>query len=336
MGKFVTMTEIANRLGISHSTVSRALADNPRISAKTRKDVKDLAEELGYQANPLVTQLKKGQSRIIGIIVPDLSIHFFAKVIESIQKTLVEAGYSILLFNTSESISKEQKAVQACLMHRVDGVLAAISMQTKAFDHFERILKHEIPLVFFDRVANFLPVPKVVANDHKAAYNATKYLLESGCKCIAHITGSINLNNSNNRLYGYLDALNDHDIVTNESLIHYYEFEPASINKFIRKTISKHPEMDGLFVFNDYVANYAINVITQMDKKIPEDIAVIGFSDEPVATYMTPQLSSVRQVSSEMGNLTAEKIISIIKQDEVMINEKIVITPDLVLRDTTK
>ncbi len=298
--------------------------------------VKNLAEKLGYHTNSMALRLSKGKSQLIGVIVPDLSISFFSKIVEGILETVQKEDYSILLLNTQESFEKEKEAVETCLKHRVDGVLAAITMQTKNFDHYERLIKYEVPLVFFDRVANFLPVPKVVANDHQSAFNATKHLIDSKCKCIAHITGSINLNNSNNRLYGYMDALAEHGLDVNESLIHYYEFEPSSIDKFLKKTIKKYPNLDGLFVFNDYVANYSINVLTKMGKKIPEDISVFGFSDEPVATYMTPQLSSVKQVASKMGRLAGQKMISILNYDEAVVNEKVVINPELILRETTK
>lgn len=336
MGKYITITEMARQLGLSHSTISRALSNHPRISQTTRKMVQDLANELGYQANSTANQLSKGQSQIIAVIVPQLSIHFFSRVVESIQKVLNETEYSLLLFNTEESLKEEIRAVQTCLKHRVDGVLVAISKETKKFDHFEKLLKHEVPLVFFDRVANFLPVPKVIANDYQAAFNATKHLLDTGCTQVAHITGSINLNNSNNRLYGYLDALGSFQIPVNEALIHYYDFELSSIDKFLKKTLTKYPQLDGLFVFNDYVANYAVNVLSKLGKRVPEEVSVIGFSDEPVATYMRPQLSTVQQVASKMGELAAQKIISILGNHEPMVAEKIVINPELVLRETTK
>lgn len=336
MGKFITIVEIARQLGVSHSTVSRALRDNPRISKATRKKVQALAEELGYHANSMANQMSQGRSGIIGVIVPDLSIYFFPKVVEGIQETLEKQGYSMLLFNTQEKLESEVKAIDSCLKHRVDGVLAAISMQTKTFSHFDELIKCEIPLVFFDRVANFLPVPKVVANDHQAAYDATRFLIDSGCSRIAHITGSINLNNSNNRLYGYMDALKDSGFEVIESLIHYYEFEQSSIDKFLVRAVKNYPDFDGLFVFNDYVANYAVNVLSKLGVSIPQDLSVIGFSDEPVATYMTPQLSSVQQVSTRMGKLASEKIMSILDGSDAISDEKIVISQELVLRETTK
>ncbi|GAA0880820.1 LacI family DNA-binding transcriptional regulator [Algoriphagus jejuensis] len=336
MGKYVTITEIANQLNLSHSTVSRALSNHPRISAKTRALVQKLAEELEYRANSTAHHLSKGESQIIAVIVPQLSLHFYSKVVEGIQKVLRDTEYSVLLLNTDESLEEEIRSVDICLKHRVDGVLVAISRGTKNFDHFQKLLKHEVPIVFFDRVANFLPVPKVITNDYQASFDATNHLLNTGCSYIAHITASINLNNSNNRLYGYLDALASHNIKVRESLVHYYEFELSSIDKFLEKTLKKYPQLDGLFVFNDYVANYAINVLCKMGKRVPDDISVIGFSDEPVATYMSPKLSTVQQVAEKMGELSAQKIISILGKNEPMDSEKIVINPKLILRETTK
>lgn len=336
MGKYVTITEIARQLNVSHSTVSRALNGHARISEKTRRQVVELAERLGYQSNSTAHRLSKGESGIIGVIVPDLSIHFFTKVIAGIQAVLQQAGCEIMLFNTVESMEQEVRAIEQCLKYRVDGVLAAISMKTNTFGHFQKLLRYEVPLVFFDRVANFLPVPKVVADDYQASRNATHYLINSGCRCIAHITASINLNNSNNRLYGYMDALKEAGMPVKEALIHYYEFDRESIALFLERTLKQHPGLDGLFVFNDYVANYSVNVLQKLGKQIPTDISVIGFSDEPVATYMTPQLSTVQHEGEKMGGLAAHKLISIIKKNEPADGEKILINPKLVLRGTTR
>lgn len=335
MGKYVTITQLAKELELSHSTVSRALNNNLRISEATRMKVQAYAKSRGYFVNSMAHQLSRGKSMIIGVIIPDLTISFYSIVLESLQKQLQKEGYSILLFNTRETLAQEVMAVETCLKHRVDGIIAAISIQSKTFDHFEKVIKHEIPLIFFDRVANFLPVPKVIANDHLGAYNATQYLIKSGCKNIAHITGSINLNNSNNRLYGYLDALKDHDMAVDESVIHYYEFDLYSIDKFLSEMISKK-HIDGLFVFNDYVANYAINYLSSIGAKVPEDVSVFGFSDEPIATYSTPQISTVEQVGEKMGLLASQKMVSILNNNESFVGEKIVINPKLEIRDTTR
>ncbi len=149
MGKYVTITEIARQLNLSHSTVSRALSNHPRISAKTRALVQKIAGELEYRANSVAHHLSKGESQIIAVIVPQLSLHFYSKVIEGIQKVLKNTEYSILLLNTDETLEEEIRAVHSCLKHRVDGVLVAISRETKIFDHFQQLLKHEVPIVIF-------------------------------------------------------------------------------------------------------------------------------------------------------------------------------------------
>ncbi|PIB35728.1 hypothetical protein BFP72_10145 [Reichenbachiella sp. 5M10] len=334
MGKFVTLKQLASQLQLSHTTVSRALRDHPRISPATKLRVKQLASQLGYVPN--VQMMHQGQTRYIGVIVPDITIFFYAKIIETLQSLLSEAGYTLLLFNTQESETLERQAVRSCIEHRVAGVVAAISSSTKTHRHFEDLLQHEIPLVFYDRVVNFLPVPKIIADDYRASYQATQYLLEHGCHCIAHVTASIHLNNSNNRLYGFMDALKESNLEVNENLIHYYEMEPQSIEDFLRKTLHKYPQLDGITVFNDYVANIVVNVLLKFGKRIPEDISVFGFSDEPIASYMNPRLSSVQQIAPKMARLSAQKLLAIIQQEEPMESEKIVIHQDLVIRESTQ
>ena len=335
MAQYITIKEIATKLGISHTTVSRALNDHPRISKATKEKVQQLAEKLGYRRNVSVQVFTRGESKLIGMIVPDLSIHFFARVVQGAQSTLSRHGYGIIIYDTLESLSQEIQAIQSCLDHRVAGILAAISMETTSFDHFLSLSRHDVPLVFYDRVANFLPVPKVVINDHQAAFDATQFLIQSGRKHIAHITASINLNNSNNRLYGYLDALSANNRDADEQLIHYYQLDPSSIDSFIERALLHQPDLDAIFVFNDYVASHTVNVLHRLGKRVPDDIAVMGFSNEPVATQMTPQLSTVKHAGEKMGQLAAQKIVSILAKQEPLVNEKIVISPELIIRETT-
>lgn len=335
MAKYVTIKEIAQQLGMSHSTVSRALHDHPRISDKTKEKVRALADQLGYHTNMNAFSFRSNSTQLIGIIVPDLSIHFFARVFQGIQEVLAQHNYALVVFDTKEKLAEEINAVESCLNFRVDGVLAAITMSTATFDHFSKLIQHEVPVVFYDRVANFLPIPKVITNDYQAAYKATNHLISTGRKRIAHITASINLNNSNNRLYGYMDALKDAQLEIDEKLIHYYQFAPEAIEAFVRKALKAYPDLDAIFVFNDYAANYAVNVLQKLGKKVPGEVAVMGFSDEPVATHMTPQLSTVKHGGEKMGKLAAEKLLAIIQNEQPMTNEKIVIDPELVIREST-
>lgn len=335
MSKYVTITGIAKELGLSHSTVSRALRDHPRISKATTERVKKLASELGYWANDAVKNITQGQSRIIGIIIPDLSVPFFSKVLLNIQNELFKHHYSSLVFNCAESAEVEKESIEKCLMHRVDGIVAAITTQTKDFTIYEKVLKQGVPIVFFDRVANFLNVPKIVADDYEASYEANQHLISKGAKIIAHITGTINLNNSNNRLYGYLDALRNSDLESSEDLILYYEFKPDSIDKFISKVLTKYGHIDAISTFNDYTAYYAIECLQKRNIKVPGDVQVIGFSDEPIATYMRPRLSTVEEVAPRMGTLAAQKILAILNRSEEITGHKTSIRPELIIRETT-
>ncbi|MFY0685740.1 MAG: LacI family DNA-binding transcriptional regulator [Cyclobacteriaceae bacterium] len=334
MRNYVTISSIARELGLSHSTVSRALRDHPRISKTTKLRVKQFAKERGYYPTSTGNRLKES-SKLITVIVPNIAVHFFAKVIENIQRVLEREDFDILLVNTMESYHREKQAIESSFQNRVSGVIASISSETTDFQHYQMLLDHEIPLVFFDRVVNFLPAPKIVANDYQAAYDATHHLIISGCKRIAHITGSGNLNNSNNRLYGYLDALRNHNIQIQEDLVHYYEFNPYSIDNFLKKALLKYNDLDGIFVFHDYAAHYTINLLQKWGKRIPEDISIMGFSDEPLASYRNPKLSTVQEVANRMGQLAGKKMMSLVKNGEPMLNEKVIIEQELVLRETT-
>ncbi|MEQ8555093.1 MAG: LacI family DNA-binding transcriptional regulator [Cyclobacteriaceae bacterium] len=335
MGKYHTLNDLANLFGVAPSTVSRALKDNPRIGKSLRVKIQKKAKELGFRPNRFANILQTNKSRLIGMIVPDITLHFYMRIVKEVEHILSENGYELILANSNESGKLEKKIINRLIEQRVDGVLAAISFQTTNTDHFKELLNLNIPLVFFDRVDNFLPVPKIISDDYQAAFDAVTHLIKSGCSTIAHITGTKNLNNSNNRLYGYLDALQKHQIPVHDDLILYYKFDQTAIDKFLDKVTVKHPELDGIFVFNDYAANRATQHLLKIGKKIPEQISIIGFSDEPVASYMTPQLSTVQDISSKMGSMACDQLFHMIDND-VLLDEKHTISQELVLRGTTK
>ncbi len=335
MGKYHTLNDLAKIFNVAPSTISRALKDNPRISKSLREKIQKKAKELGFRPNRYANILQTNKSRLIGMIVPDITLHFYMRIVKEVEQILSENGYELILANSNETEKQEKKIIQRLIEQRVDGILAAISFETKKTDHFKELLDLKIPLVFFDRVDHFIPVPKIISDDYQAAFDAVSYLISTGCSTIAHITGTKNLNNSNNRMYGYLDALQKHQIPVNDNLILYYEFDQSAIDKFLDKITVKYPNLDGLFVFNDYAANRATQHLLKIGKKIPDEISIIGFSDEPVASYMTPQLSTVQDISSKMGSLACNKLLHMINND-ILLDEKFIIRQDLVLRGTTK
>lgn len=335
MGKYVTISEIAQIFSVSPSTVSRALQDHPRISKSLRERIKNKARELGYLPNQYAHVLQQNRTYLIGVIIPDLTLHFYSRILKEIESFYADTPYGLMVCHSNECLDSEVKAVDKLLSKRVDGILAALSSESNQTNHFAKIVTQKVPLVFFDRVDHFLPVPKVLADDYHAAYKATQHLIHTGCKVIAHITASKNLNNSNNRLYGYLDALKDHGIAVRDELICYYKFDQSFIDAFLDKLSTHFPAVDGIFVFNDYVANQVVQRLLNDGKKVPEDVSVIGFSDEPIATYMKPRLSTVAAVARQIGLQASKALLSVI-EGETVPEEKIILKQDLVLRETTK
>ncbi len=335
MGKYSTISQLAESLGVSPSTVSRALKDHPKISKKTKQRIWEKAKEAGFYPNRYADVLRNNQTYLIGVLVPDLTLPFFSRVLSGIDSYLKGTGYSIVLGHSEENLEKEIELIDQFIMLRVDGVIAALSKESGQTQHFEKLLEQEIPLVFYDRVVNFLNVPRIVSNDYQAAYNAAEYLIKSGCRRIAHITASKNLNNSNNRLYGYMDALKNNGMDVNEELIYYFEFDHSTIERFLNDVLQTFPDLDGIFGFNDFVANTTINYLMKKGKKIPEEISVIGFSDEPIATYMTPQLSTVEDIAPAMGKEAGMAMLKLLKKQESVI-DKIILDQNLILRQTTK
>ncbi len=335
MGKYATLTELAKTLGVSTSTVSRALQDHPRISQKTKDRVWKLVKDSGFIPNQYAQILKDNKTYLIGVIVPDLKLHFFTRILSAINGVVKNTKYSIVLGHSEEHLETELTLIDKFIGLRVDGVIAALSRESKDVSHFEKLAQQEIPLVFYDRVANFLNAGRIISDDYKGAYKATEHLIKTGCKTIVHITASRNLNNSNNRLYGYLDALNEHGITVNEDLIFYFEFDHTTIQAFLDRVLKKYPQIDGIFVFNDYVANTAVHHLLKSGRKIPDEISVIGFSNEPISDYMTPRLSTVEDVAETMGQRAAKLLLESLANGKIP-SEKIVLEQRLVLKDTTK
>ncbi len=335
MGKYATLTELAKSLGVAPSTVSRALQDHPRISKQMKELIRQRVMESGFVPNKYAQVLKDNRTRMVGVVVPDLTPNFYSRVLSAIYAQFHGTGYSIVLGHSEERLENEVELVEKFLSLRVDGVIAALSKESNHVRHFEKLIRQGIPLVFYDRVSHFLETPRIISDDYEAAFKATEHLIKTGCKTIAHITASRNLNNSNNRLYGYLDALKANGLDMQEDLIFYYEFDQSSIERFLQVVLMNHPNLDGLFVFNDYAAYTAIHHLLKLGKRIPDEISVIGFSNEPISDYMTPQLSTVGDIASTMGHESARVLLHNMEhEDQIM--SKVVLKQELVLKETTR
>ena len=329
-----TIRDIAEQLGLSTSTVSRALKDHPDISPETKKAVRELALRLNYRPNAMAISLRNSKSNIIGVIIPEVVHHFFSQVISGIEDVAYDGGYQVMLCQSNESYLREVKNTQALLLTRIEGLLVSVSKETKDFSHLKHLQNLNIPIVFFDRVCEEMEADKVIVDDYDGAYKAVEHLISIGCKRIAHLGTVQDLGIGRNRMNGYLQALKDHNLPIDERLIARCDTINAATLVTKRMIYEIHPP-DGLFAVNDLTAIGAMQTIRENKLKIPEDIAVIGFSNGIYASFTDPPLSTVEQHGYKIGQRATSLLLDrlIQKTDYPPVTE--VIKTELVIRQST-
>ena len=331
----VTIKDIARKLNVAASTVSRALRDHPDVSKKTKEKVVKLAEELNYHPNTIAQSLKKGTSKIIGVLVPQVRHYFFAEIMAGIADVAEEKGYNVMICQSNEKYENEVKNVQTLIQQRIAGLLASVSEFTDKFDHFELLKSNGIPLVFFDRAASEVEASRVVVDDYHGAFKATEYLIKKGYKRIAHLAGYNNLEIARNREKGYRDALKKHDLPINEDLIVHTgglnEEDGMESFKELYDRLDQKP--DAVFAVTDPVAIGAYQVMKKRGIKIPDDVALFGFSDNPDARLISPALTTVKQTPYIIGKEAIDLLIKEIENKDRSITHKI-LTTELVIRES--
>lgn len=331
-----TIHDIARELKITASTVSRALNNHPAISDATKKKVRQTAKNLNYQRNNIASSLRLGKSKIIGVIIPSTEINFFGSVIHGIEKVGSDNDYNVLIYQSNELADIEKRGVQTFLRSRVDCVLASISKETINQDHYKEIKKRGVPLILFDRANDDLGVPSVVVDDYRGAFNATQHLISQGCRRIAHIGGQQHVYIFNQRLRGYTDALKVNNIPLDEDLIAYGKVTINSGKDCMTKLLQLSAPPDAVFTVEDFTALGAIQALKQAGKRIPEDMAIIGFANEPFGKYLTPSLSTVDQQAIKMGEEAAKLFFeSDAKNFYKTTPAKVVLEPKLIFRDSS-
>lgn len=305
----VTIKDIARTLNISISTVSRALRGMPEIHPDTRLAVTRLAEELDYQPNQLAKNLAKSRTRTIGVIVPNLSYYFFSAMLNSIEEAAMQAGYSVLVCQSNESYLREETHIQNLLRSQVEGFIISLSQNTSNCTHVERLVRKNIPLVLFDRYADNFETTKVIVDNHAAAFRATEHLIENGCRRIAFLAGPPHLLLSNQRLAGYRAALTKHDLDVNDQYVFHGDYTQENTLMQTLAMMSLPQPPDGLLTVSDRMAYPAMFALKQKGVRIPDDVAVASFNNEPAGAYLSPSLTSVHQPISEMGMETVRLLL---------------------------
>lgn len=334
----ITIKDLAKKLNLSTSTISRALHNHPGIGFKTRKEVHKLAAQLGYLPNSVASNLRRNKTNLLGIIVPRIDIHFHSRVISGIEEVAFKSGYNITIYQTNDSYEREVAITQSLLANMVDGVIGCLALNTKDCNHYTLFNKHKIPLVFYDRVCFDIESSRVIINDFEAAFKATEHLISIGCKRIAHIAGNQNSGIFVSRLEGYEAALKQNRIPFIKSLVCFpdelnYENGIECARKFT--ALPKVP--DGIFCANDYTAIGAMQFLKRKNYRIPKDIAVVGFSNYPFSTIIEPSLTTIDDRAFEMGQAASRLLIQKIEDKNWNISsETVIIKTDLIIRESTQ
>lgn len=331
----VNIKLLAQRLNLSIATVSKALRDSYDISKETKEKVVALATELNYQPNPHASSLRKHKSKTIAVIIPEIANNYFTLAINGIESVAQEKGYHVLIYLTHEDFKKELAFTKELYNGRVDGVLISVSASTMEYTHLYELQKKGLPIVFFDRVSEEFDTVKVTTDDQESSYLATKHLIEQGCKKISHLAFPNSLSIGNKRRLGYLQALADHQLPADESLIVECTNDDEKDIALITALFEQH-QPDGIFAAVERYAMASYAVCRNMDLKIPQQVKVISFSNLPIAAFLCPSLTTITQPAFDIGKEAASRLLnSLDKKHSPLTNENITFRSVLIQREST-
>ena len=337
MGKNLTLKDLAQKLGLSISTVSRALQNNPAINDDTRLRVNKLAKKLGYYPDALAKSLKNKKSYTIGVIVPEISHFFFSSVIDGIEDVTYKDGYAIMVTKSNEDFEREVLNLESLISNRVAGVIASISQNTKVGKHFNNIINRGIPLVLFDRVLDDLDVHKIVGDDFKKVYEMVNHLIDSGYQNIAYLAGPSHLNITMNRVDGYKKALIDNDIELMDGLIMNVNLNEDDGFEGAKTLIREFPKVDAICCVNDPVAIGVYKYLNKVGIKIPDKVGVTGFSNNPSSEIINPTMTTVDQQGYKMGRKAANILLKKINNESIdSLNKIHIVEGKLIIRDSSR
>ena len=331
----LTINDIAKELNVSKSTVSRALRDAHDVNPETKKRIQEFAQKHDYHPDFLAKSLRSRSTKTIGVIIPAYNIPFYSIAICGIQDYAMKMGYNVMVCHSNEQYETEIKNVDALLAANVEGIIISVARDTKNNEHIKKLQRKGIPLVLFNRVIENFKAAKVVVNDYYGAFNMVDYLVNTGCKKIAHISGPNNLLLSNNRKEGYFDALKKAGIEPNENLVVEGDFTIESGITCTEKLLAENEDIDAIFAVCDAAAFGAMKVLKKRGIKIPYEISVAGFTNEPMAELMEPALTTVKQPIYEVGE-TASKLLFAQLNDPNLPAELCVLETTIEVRESTK
>lgn len=333
----ITIKDIAEKLNISPSTVSRALKDHPDINPKTKESVKELAKKYNYVPNRIAQGLLLNKSNIIGVIIPEIIHHFFSSVISGIENVAYQNGFNVMVCQSQETYEMEVKNVETLLSSHIDGMLISITKETKDIKHLQNLEEMGIPMAFFDRIVEEIEADRIIVDDFGGGYKATQHLISQGCKKIAHLHGPLNLLIGRNRYNGYIRAMEENNIPLKDEYIVFCDQHEEAM-KETQKLLQLPSPPDAIFCVNDATAIGAMKAIKKQGLKIPEDIAIVGFTNSFICTMSDPELSTVDQKGYEMGQEAAKLIISRILQKDDIPDKPVtkILDTEVIIRESSR
>lgn len=332
-----TIIDIARSIGVSNSTVSRALHGHADISPETRQAVLDMASQMDYQPNQLAYNLVKSRTNTIGMIVPEFHNPFFPNVIIGAHNVLTEAGYNLTIMQSNESYPVEVSNTRTMLANRIDGLLISLTQETNNFDHLKVFEKRGIPLILFNRVCDNIAAPKVVVNDFDASFSAVEHLILNGYERIAHLGGPLTLLVSRERLRGYRAAMEKHGKTIEENMIIQGMFSHQKARIYGKYLLDLENRPDAIFAVNDSAAIEIMLMAMEKGIRIPEELGVVGFSDNPESAYIGPGLTTIRQPTMEIGTTTAQWILQMVDTDaDISLPLEKILNTELIVRGSSR
>ena len=334
--KEITIYDIAKALNISPSTVSRGLKNHPHIRKETKKNIIAKAKEMGYQQNKFASNLRQKHTNTIGVVVPKLDSYFMATVISGIEKITAQYGYGLIISQSQESWKKEISCISTLFNSRVDGLLISLAFNTKNLEHFNVLLNKDIPVVFFDRVTDCDGCISIVIDNYKAGYEATSHLIEQGCKRIVHIGGNLLRNVYSERFNGYKQALADNKLEFDQNLVVISDMTGPAGTDTAKKILKMIPRPDGIFASNDTTAVAAMVELDRAGVIIPDEVAVVGFNNDPISQVIRPNLSTVDYPARQIGEIAATSLINKLKNSESANFSTLILKHNFICRQSSR
>ncbi|ODT35842.1 MAG: LacI family transcriptional regulator [Sphingobacteriales bacterium 41-5] len=335
----ITIKDIAKALGLSPSTVSRALRDSYEIGEDTKKKVQDYARENNYRPNPAALSLKEKRTRSIGIVVAEIANSFFSQIIDGVESVAYNKGYNVIITQSKESVEKEKQILEYLTSRSVDGVIISVSAETDEFSQFSDLKDRGMHIVFVDRISSEIDSHKVTVDNNFGAYQATKHLIENGCKNIAVICNNLNLSITQERIAGCEKALNEKGMRLKKDQIKYCNYGrniQDEVEKALDQLFKQKNKPDGVVSLSDRLSTEIIRYLNLKGIKIPEQVALIGFSNSKNTELLNPSLSVIQQPAFEMGQTAANFLLQMIESKRPVTDfESRVLTPEIITRKSS-